>query len=210
MGRESVDGAGGGERGTLTPSTTDVTSVIVVLSVAIILRSLPAESRRQPYRAHAAARTHVLINCSRCLKVLPCKDFQRALATRAGQERRTGLSLIIKRSYGGLKKVLFMPSAFAPDGEKNKASQENGCRRRSGRITDVDQVGVRLQANQHERRRRRRWQTRHEERGDFDGEGLGADDEGRVARERGGRRGVVHLVPLRIRRVHVFVQRRQV
>ena len=186
MARESVDGAGGGERGTLTPSTTDVTSVIVVLSVAMMLRSLPAESRRQPYRAHAAACTHVLISCSRCLKVLPCKDFQRAVATQAGQERRTGLSLIIKRSYGGLKKVLFMPSALAPDGQ-NKASHVTGQRpaNAAALYTDINQVRVRLQADQHERRRRRRGQTRDEEGRHFDGERLGAHDERRVARQRG-------------------------
>ena len=106
---------------------------------------------------------------------------------RAGKScARTGLSLIIKRSYGGLTNVTFMPSALAPDGQ-NKASHVTGQRpaKAAALHTDINQVRVRLQADQHERRRRRRGQTRDEEGRHFDGERLGAHDERRVARQRG-------------------------
>ena len=138
-------------------------------------------------------RAYVLISCSLCLKVLPCKGFSARYACKASEEgrsgkscARTGLSLIIKRSYGGLTNVTFMPSALAPDGQ-NKASHVAGQRpaNAAALYTDINQVRVRLQADQHERRRRRRGQTRDEEGRHFDGERLGAHDERRVARQRG-------------------------
>ncbi len=110
----------------------------------------------------------------------------------------------MSRSYGGFTIVWFKPSAFEP---VTRGMRGRAAARRRG-VTDVDEVSVRLPADQHERRNNGSGQTGHEKRGDFDGEGLGARDERDVALGGGGRGGIVHLVVLHVCAVQVFIQRR--
>lgn len=65
---------------TLTPSTTEETSVMEVLSVEMTLRRLRVRSHTahtQLQHTVAAGETHALTSCSRCLNVLPCPRTHR-------------------------------------------------------------------------------------------------------------------------------------
>ena len=74
-------------------------------------------------------------------------------------------------------------------------------------VTNIQQVRVRLNTNQHERREQDSWQARHEKGGNFHGKRLRTSDEGNAALSDAGCLGIEHFVVLRVGSVHIFIER---